>query len=223
MIVRPFLHNIELAAPTPGYVRTKGLHMSDIYGSLAKKMDPDRFDKKDKDGNPTPMNFASMEVGTSFEEVLEPILAQRLLGERPGEFKTKVPPGILYTPDYIFYEDNDVLGEFKCTWWSTHTKGQEFPLSETQCAGTRLKPTWDGKSTPTFPRKSKKWFWQMQSYMHHLGMERARLFVFFVNGDYKPPSPVPPIAWDFTFTAVEIRRTWDMLERHALKEGILGK
>lgn len=222
MIVRPFLHTIELAAPTAGYIRTPGLHMSDIYGSLAKKVDPKRFDKRDKHGNPTPMNFASMEMGTTFEELLEPALAARLLGDRPGEFRTRVPPGILYTPDYLFYEDDTILGEFKCTWWSTHSKGEEFPLCAAQVNGTRLKPTWDGHSVPMFPRKADKWFWQTKAYLHHLGMLRLRLFVFFVNGDYKPPSPVPPIAWDFTFTTTELERNWAMLERHGRKEGLIA-
>ncbi len=196
MRITPFEHGLNLAQPSEGYVRTPGLHMSDIYGSLYKSIDPKRYDKKGKDGKAQPFDLTKMELGTSFEELLEPVIAARILGQRPGEFVTIEPPGIIYSPDYLFFDlaDDTVLGEFKLTWYSS-------------------------RNAPYDP-KFDKWFTQMKSYLYHLEMERARLFVLFVNGNYKPPSP-ELLAWDIRFTQRELKDNWNTMERHAKKVGLL--
>lgn len=186
-------HGLALAAPTEGYTRTSGLHMSDIYGALFKEIDPKRYDKRDKEGLPLPFDTARMELGTSFEEVLEPALAARLFGKRPGEFTTQ--EGIIYTPDYIFEIDGEfVLGEFKLTWMST-------------------------KGAP-FDKKFDKYMCQIKSYLYNLGLVKCRLYVFFVNGDYTDHSP-QLLAWELTFTQRELDANWAMMRRFALKRGIL--
>jgi hypothetical protein len=194
VLVKEIDHGLVLAAPTKGYVRTPGLHMSDLYGELFKQLDPKRFDKRDKDGNPEPMDLTKLELGTSFEEILEPVLIERLLGSRPGEFTTE--DGVIFSPDQLFVEDSGelVLGELKLTWMSS----RGAPMDE----------------------KFAKWICQMQAYCYHLDISRARLFALFVNGDYRPPSP-KLLAWEFGFTKKELRDNWDTLVRIGRKKGLL--
>jgi hypothetical protein len=191
--VTPFEHGLTLATPAEGYVRTPGLHMSDIYGALYKELDPKRYDKRGEDGEPIPMDLLKLELGLSFEQILEDAIARRLLGERPGEFTT--PEGVIYSPDQIFFENGElILGEFKLTWYSA-------------------------RNAP-FDEKFAKWFTQMKSYCYHLGTEWARLYVLFVNNDYKPPTP-KLLAWEIKFTARELQDEWNLMKRMAIKKGLL--
>lgn len=205
-------HGLDLNAPTAGYSRTPGLHMSTIYNSLWADMYPDKYGDNGKGPDETKMS-----LGTSFEEVLEPALAHRLTGERPGEFATqhdglcihaRTPvkvgdspcpcgAGVIYSPDQLFFNGHMTLGEFKCTWYSIR----------------------QGITDPKFD----KWFCQMKAYCYHLDTLHARLFVLFVNGDYsyKPPHGGPHVrAWDITFTQLELNNNWRMLHRHATKKGM---
>jgi hypothetical protein len=226
VLVKEIDHGLVLAAPTKGYVRTPGLHASDLYGAYYKDHDPKRYDKKDKDGKAVPFDLAKMEMGTSFEEVLEPVLKERLFGERndgyrPGEFTAPHVPGCphdglecdaetvcpecgagtLFSPDYLFeLAGRLILGEFKCTWYSSNGA-----------------PTND---------KFAKWLTQIKLYLLWLtvilGMDvtKVRLFVLFVNDDYKPPTPKLR-AWEITFTKKELMLEHKEIIRHAKKKGLL--
>ncbi len=186
-------HGLELAKPTEGYIRTPGLHASDIYGSFYKSLDPKRYDKRDEKGEPLPFDLTKMELGSSFEEALEPVLAQRLLGDRPGEFTS--PEGIIYSPDHLFTgESSLVLGEFKLTWYSM----VGFPTNE----------------------KFAKWLTQIMLYLYWLELTECLLYVLFVNGNYKPPSPVLRCL-RLTFTPQELAEEHATLMRHARKKGLL--
>lgn len=197
MVVTPFEHGLDLAKPTKGYRRSKGVHASELYGAFYKAYDPSRYNKKDTKGKPLPFDVTKMELGTSFEEVLESALIERLLasdksGTRPGEFTS--PEGIIYSPDFIFFNGEDVLGEFKCTWYSM----KNAPLD----------------------KKFEKWWTQIKMYCHWLGLTKARLYVLFVNGNYKPPSPVLR-AWEAEFSPHELREEAEMVLNHARREGLV--
>jgi hypothetical protein len=208
--VTPVAHDLELGAPTEGYERSPGLHMSDIYSSLYREIDPDRYDKKDADGNPEPMDMLKIEMGTTFEEIFEPALQRRLLRDgkravRPPEHTVKVDgTTIFYSPDqFIFEKDKSLrLGEFKLTWYSN-------------C----------GITDPKFD----KWFTQMKAYAYHLDTPHARLYTLFVNGTYKvkgmkgkDAAPKPQLmAWDIEFTPRELKDNWNMLVRHARQKRML--
>ncbi len=207
--------DLDLSKPTEGYVRTPGLHMSEIYNSLYAEMYPDKYAKGSFSD---PSCQTKMSLGTSFEEVLEPALAQRLLGNRPGEFVTQhdarcvhtrsavkvgdpVCPcgaGVIYSPDYLFFNGHMTLGEFKCTWYSIRQGITD--------------------------KKFDKWFTQMKAYCYHLQCNHARLYVLFVNGDYswKPPDGEPhPERFEIRFSDDELLKNWNMLLRHARKKGML--
>lgn len=194
-------HQLDLAAPSEGYVRSPGLHMSEIYNSLYAKLEPDRFAKGGKPDE------TKMELGTSFEEVLEPVLARRLVGERPPEFaalpsgkivKVGTPGSIAFSPDQLIFNGVMRLGEFKCTWMSIRNGIQD--------------------------KRFDKWFTQMKAYCYPLKTRWAKLYVLFVNGDYsyKPPNGGAQLrAWDVEFTQRELDDNWAMLMRHARQEKML--
>ena len=138
MQVRQFKHELVLAENTPDFVRSPGLHMSDIYNSLFKAIDPKRYDRRDEDGNPEELNRAKMEAGSGFETRVEPLIAAKWGGCRPGEFftqhsracpKFRTPAtsgadlchcgaGVAYSPDWLFPTATDIiLGEFKFSWY----------------------------------------------------------------------------------------------------------
>lgn len=226
MLVKEIEHGLVLAAPTKGYVRTPGLHASDLYGAYYKAHDPKRYDKRDKDGNALPFDLTKMEMGTSFEEILERALKERLFGNRddgfrPGEFTAPHIPGCpnedvdcdgeniceecgagtLFSPDYLFeLASIYVLGEFKCTWYSS--KG--LPTNE----------------------KAAKWLTQIMLYLLWLSLifgqdiVKCRLYVLFVNDDYKPPTPKLR-CWEITFTKRELMQEHKEIMRHARKKGLL--
>lgn len=182
MKITPVEHDLQLAVSS--IPRSPGLHMSDIYGSLYKELEPNRF----KDG---PMDLLKLEAGLTLEAIFEEGLKRRLI-ERPGEFTTE--EGIIYTPDLLIFNHVTRLGEIKLTWMSMH-QGIEH-------------------------QKFDKWFCQMKSYCYHLQTPYARLYAFFVNGNYRPSTPAIR-AWDIEFTAQELRDNWACLINHAKHKRLL--
>ncbi len=165
------------------------------------------------------MDLLRVEAGLIFESLLEEGLQAKfglmLGGERPGEFLTD--EGIAYSPDLIIFPENrTVLGEIKLTWMSAFY----CPISPDQAIRTGLKSNWDGRSSVEFPDKFAKYFVQMKAYCYHLHTNHARLIAYFVNGDYRPPSPCL-LAWDMQFTDVELIENWKMLRNHAKHKGLL--
>jgi len=221
MKCREFLHGLDLMAPTEGYVRTPGLHASDIYNDLYRRLMPDLYDKRGEDGTPSPLPEERVGFGTRFEEALEPQLrASKWQGYRPGEFatqhdatcvhqRTKVAvgdpvcpcgAGIIYSPDYIFTTATDtILGEFKLTWYSS----REFPHH----------------------RKFAKWLTQVKLYLRNLRMDTVWLFPFWVNGgsdhNYREVQPEFKRAYELTFTPRETEKEHQMLVKHARDCGML--
>lgn len=225
MRIQEVPHGLELAKPSLGYVRTPGLHASDLYGSFYRDFDKKRYAKTDKHGNPLPFDLAKMELGMCFEEVLEPALewamqiqrqfGARHFGERPGEFTAPhddrcpfkgaiVIPGVpcdcgagtIFSPDFLFDDGvGVVLGEFKLTWLSP-------------------------KGAP-MDAKFSKWWSQIKLYCHWLKLRRARLYVYFVIPDYRDPAPPVPRRWDVVFNERELRDEFDMIARDARGKGLL--
>jgi hypothetical protein len=209
MIATPIPHNLELMVSGP---RTHDkLHMSDIYGALYKRLDKDRYG----DG---PMNQVCVELGLAWETALEAALKVRPTFdgeqiERPGELLTA--EGIAFNPDLLIVttdppkslEDGWTgtvrVGEIKLKWMSS----KDAPRVETS----------------SFPSKYDKDFTQMKAYCYHVGTRFARYYVFYVNGQYKPPFPHEPYVWDIEFTQEELEDEWRMLLNFARSEGMLPR
>ena len=190
--------------------RTTGVHISQIYGDLYQRLEPDRYTK----GVPPP---EILEVGLSFEYQLERMLEDglkaRLAGAvRPGELIS--PEGIYFSPDLMVFNGTQRVGEIKLTWMST----KEVPVT----------------TSNSFPPKFDKWFTQMKSYCHLLETPLARLIAFFVLSDYghmKQRGARPGArkgagpdlrAWDIEFTARELKENWALMLRHGQDMGVLG-
>lgn len=199
MIVTPCPHGLDDLLGKSTLPRTPGLHVSDIYGDLYRRLEPKRY----TDG---PMDMLRIEAGLSFETKVEQHLADgleqgmhdRLFGQRPGEVMS--PEGILMSPDLMLFNGSTRVGELKLTWMST-----------------RDMPT---ETVNGMPPKLDRWLCQLKSYCHILEVPDAMLIGYFVNGSGRPPAP-KLLGWEIQFTARELRDNWSMLIRHAESMGVL--
>ena len=102
---------------------------------------------------------------------------------RPGEIEKD---GIVGSPDAITFDDDGmVVDEIKATW-----------MSSTGCPEDR---------------KFAHWIWQIKAYCHMLQTDRARLHVFFVNGNYRDVRRAQFLSWHLLFDARELEENWRML------------
>lgn len=187
--VVPIAHGLEdIIGVSTGY-RSPGLHASEIYNDLYQDLEPKRYKRG------TTPNPLYLEMGLMLEHILEEALVRRLSNlERPSEFMTK--EGIAYSPDGLEFcpDGSIVLLEYKCTTMSSkdmpHEPGNGFP------------PKFD------------KYMTQMKFYARNLGTTKARLYVFFVVGNYAPPVP-ELLVWDLEFTQQELEECHRMMINHA--------
>ena len=191
MIVTPVPHELVGIGVSTGD-RSPGLHASDIYGDLYQELEPTRYRR---DTAPDPLR---LEAGLAFESLLEEGLKRRLCGERPGEFTTD--EGVIFSPDLIIFNHVTRVGEIKLTWMSSN----EIPT----VLSNGLPPKFD------------KWLTQIKFYCRAVETCYGRLIGFFVNGDYRPPSP-RLLAWDLQFTKRELDENHTMLMNHARHRGLL--
>ncbi len=92
-------------------VRSPGVHMSDLYGSLFKELEPQRYGG---DAPPDPMLLA---MGTAWEAHLEKLLLQQPGISRPEAFIDA--NGIGFSPDLFIFNGVFRVGEIKLTWMSS--------------------------------------------------------------------------------------------------------
>jgi hypothetical protein len=129
-----------------------------------------------------------IQLGFTVERVIEEAWrARRVDVIRPGEI---VKDGIAGSPDGVrFDEAGAIVEEIKCTW-----------MSNRGCPDDK---------------KFIHWLWQIKAYCHLLDTRRARLSVFFVNGDYAKNREPQFCAWDLAFHDGEIAENWMMLTTQA--------
>lgn len=131
-------------------------------------------------------------TGFAFERVLEHAFQARRTGIfRPDEV---VKDGIAMSPDGID-PDGWWLEEFKSTWMS------DFDCPEHE--------------------KFRHWIWQIKAYALALDMNKARLRVLFINGDYRGGYEPSYKVWELHFTDEELQENWRMLLHHAKQKGML--
>lgn len=201
-----------------------GCHVSSVIHDLCRKLDPTRF-AKDRGWHPgdrasiPPELQTRFELGLSLEEMLGRAMGVRFvrnlasarfeefkrLGQNPAPTRFLRPSSLIFpvagggdmvgTPDVLDVDGQGAVEEWKCTWISASN-----PID-----------------SPRF------WhFWvQLKVYCYMVGVTRGRLRVFFINGDYRPPSPLPPDAWEEDFSPTDLQETWDMVVTHARSLGWL--
>lgn len=102
---------------------------------------------------------------------------------------------IYMTPDY-FDPDDWVLEEWKCTWRSS---GDDLEYLEENFIS---------------------WMMQIMAYCRTMCTLRARLRVFWINGNYKPRVP-DMAAYELEFTQQELDVNWSAIVNYAKAEGWL--
>lgn len=128
-----------------------------------------------------------LEISAQLGRVWERIVA-RTLADAHGDAARYFRPdpvcrdGIVGSPDGIDCRDDAVL-EYKCTWRSSN---RDIELS--------------------FPH----YWWQVKSYCWMTGLDVARLYVLFINGDYRGTGPVFK-GWQAHFTERELKDNWRMI------------
>ena len=200
MIHRPYDCS-ELMAKLGNSVapRSTGLHVSTLYAKLhpqKKRSGPGKgLDETDLKA----YRFAGLALENIIEEAMIRVFVDRMNRDPNYHGSVSRPPeqfsmeGIACSPDLLFIEgDERIIGELKVTWMSCSDVPEEEGENE-------------------FAAKFDKYFTQIKAYCHVMGCSRGRLFVYFVNGPYRPmPKPVL-LAWDLEFTQQEIEETWDAL------------
>jgi hypothetical protein len=179
--------------------------MSTLYNAMYAKL------KKPQDEMPNDRQAVLFELGLAWESMLEDALKRRPTfdGEfiqRPGELLTEPvgPRGvrIAYNPDLLIHDHQQVrVGEIKLKWQSSKD--------------------WPREPATYLPPKVDKDVTQMKCYCHHVGTLLARYYVFFVNGDWKPPLPHDPLVYDIEFEPWEVVEEWQAVMNFSIGEGLL--
>lgn len=185
--------------------RSTGLHLSDVYKVLMKRLQPKRFDKRDAQGNPIPFDTQRVEIGLLFETMLERALAEKFATVRPGELFSD--EGIAMSPDGL-NPDAEALEEYKATYMSC--RGGLYEIVEME-----------GREYQVVRDKFIHWFFQIKGYCKWLGVRKAILRVLWLAGDYS--KPITPVfkSYALEFTDQEIEDNWQMLMTVAREEGLL--
>jgi len=138
------------------------------------------------------MDWTKIELGFAVERLIERAFAERQRNiVRIGELEKD---GISGSPDGVSFDDplapgEMIVHEIKCTW-----------MSATGCPEHK---------------KFVHWLWQIKAYCYLAETTRARLHVFFVNGNYKDERSPLYREWDLTFHEGELAENWMMITNAA--------
>ena len=189
MIVTPVEHGLDLLRSD--LVRSPGIHASDIYGDLFKRLEPKRYDFGDG-----PPNATLMALGTAWENHLEYLLrANGIKAERPGELISE--EGIAYSPDLVVFNGVVRVGEIKLT----TMRIADFP----------------DEPTNNFPPKFNKFMAQMMLYAYWLELSHGWLAVMSLYRPFEPVFRTFNIEWN----ARELKENHSMMMLHAKEMGAL--
>lgn len=197
MKITPVAIDFDISASD--LVRSPGLHMSDIYNDLYKKLDPRRYKSKSDFTESLPLMGA---LGTAWENQLEYLL--RKAGQdahRPEEFRTK--EGIAFSPDLLLANGHLRLGEIKLKWMSS----KDMPRAAT--------------SVNAFPPGFQKHLTQMMSYCWNLETPYARIYSNHLIGNGRKPYKPELLIYDLEFSPREMRDEYQALINHARHQRML--
>lgn len=197
------------------------LHVSAIISDMIKRLDPARYDKHGKDGKPLPMDLQKVTAGQNFESRLEAMLKA---GTMPGMFRPDPiqHDGIWMSPDGLAPGSTLVSSVGLMGQAGMNADGIDFMEVAHSLVVVEYKLTWYSTSKPCPDHEVyRPWLWQMQAYCKGVGTRFGLLIPQFINGNYKPPTPVPPRRILLQWTPQEIDDNWLMLVNHAKSLGWL--
>lgn len=84
-----------------------------------------------------------------------------------------------------------------------------------------IKATWVSERNFLQSDKFKAYCLRIMGYLFAWGWVRARLTVFFVCGDWRPPLPTYPRTYILNFEKTEIKTMWKIIRQHAVDRGWL--
>lgn len=221
MLITPVNLHLDSLINT-GVVRAPGLHASDLYGSYYRQANPSRYDKND--GGPAPLLLGT---GLALETALENWLAERFeKGEmaeqatRPGEFTHEdIFDGyrvkFAYNPDLLIFNGETRLGEIKATWMSSKIPHHWFDSPETLAAHE------EEISLLLRDEKYDKYWTQVKLYLKCLRMRLARIYIWYIAGDYTRPYKSQLLARDLEFTQDEIDSEYAAMCYHGIADGLI--
>jgi hypothetical protein len=182
---------IEIDFLKSDLVRSTGVHASDIYGDLYKRLYPKRYDFGDE-----PPNGVLMALGTAWEVQLEKLLVLNgVQAYRPGEMIS--PNGVAYSPDLIVFNSHVRVGEIKLTSMSI----DDIPIGP----ANGLNPKFD------------KYLDQMRLYAYWLELRHGWLAIVSIR---QPWAPVFR-ALDLEFSVRELDDCHKKMMSHARHEKLL--
>lgn len=168
------------------HIRSVGPHVSGIIADIATQTGLlRRVVAHDSQGGGDDGSFIQMAgTGLIWEDIISKQLASQQ-GIQPGQFECVVD-GIIGTPDR-FRPGTGEVDEFKATWLST--------------------------SNDIIGERCWRWWAQVKAYCYMLNTRWANLWVFYINGDYKPPRPEIRV-YSVMFDDDEMRRNWELIKNH---------
>lgn len=180
----------ETAFVPVGPPRSSGVHVSEIIRSIENEVTKKgkRKPQQELSEDERRRMGAYTSAGFAWEEIIRRHLVEMQItsNDRYSSPGEVERDGIFGTPDWFDIEDFCVE-EFKCTWRSSRRDiSADF---------------WS-------------WWVQIKAYCWMLGVETARLRVFFVNGDYRESGPQIR-QWQASFDEAELKANWKMLVQHA--------
>lgn len=181
-----------------GGFRSPGVHVSQVIGDIYNRFiapgERESFDHLPPDEQNKMRRYR--ELGFTWERIWEFFFRQHMISMLPEDDivtqEELFHDGIYLTPDGVYIPDWTLL-EFKCSWKSSRRTEIEAIEGE----------MWE-------------WVTQMKCYCRAIDTTKALLFVFHVNGDYRPSVPMTR-GLEFTFTEEELDDTWTMIKNHAHK------
>lgn len=207
--------------PDPGTHVPGSLHVSAIVHDMVKRLDPARYDKHDKQGRPVPMDMQKVDAGVNFERQLERLLKKETL---PGLFRPDPVclDGIWMSPDGLIGGQVLAAEGGSLTQDPMAADGIDWMALAQTLVVVEYKLTWYSTSKPCPDHwVYRAWLWQIMAYCKGLDTRFALLIPQFLNGDYKPPTPVPPRRILLQWTQLELDEHWQMIVNHAKSLGWL--
>lgn len=187
-----------------GEGRAEGIHVSNIIRDLENKLvNPgERPARADMSSAERARMGKYAELGFIWEIMVKQVMKPRMLSRRQClgvvEGVEIELDGVYMNPDAFCIVD-DTLEEYKATWKSSR-RGDPAIFAEPE----------------------NFWSWVVQTRAYCAGYSavykrpilNVRMFVFFVNGDYKDAGPQVRM-YRIEYTKDEVAETWAMLRKHA--------